>query len=351
MKEMLDNFFRWLKDVTYLKDLIIRAIVLTPLGIAAFFLWFISIPLLLWYVYAKFGNNRIAGCKCQKCTKLNDCNDKFCIYCGHGMNVPYGTSHQQYRPQPLNQKKKCQNCGFENEADAKFCIKCGKTSFVDEAVYYEDETIAGYLVTLLAYIAKGDDVISSSEAAFISIILNDLSLGDNNTREVLKEIFKRAKDKTNRDHKNISNKLYQEVTREIDTISARNEFLMLSATFFMALVYIDENLNVKQNVIVTEILKNLHFTDAQIKDLHAEFQETKHTDPNIPNDKDYASLNCIASDSDEKIKRSYRELAKQYHPDTLQAQKLPEAIMLLATEKFKEINSAYEKIKKYRGIK
>jgi DnaJ like chaperone protein len=355
MKNILDNFFRWLKDVTYLKDLIIRAIVLAPLGIAVFFLWFISIPILLWYIYAKFGNNRIAGCRCTKCNKLNDCNDKFCIQCGASLAITNSQSYSQtkaqhHRPEP-SKKKKCTHCGLENEPDAKFCISCGKSSFTTETINREDETIAGYIVALLAHIAKGDDVVSNNEAALISQFLNEMSMGDDHVRSVLKDIFNRAKDKTVRDYQLISQKLYKEILTEMDSMSERNEFLLMIAMYFMALVYVDGRLNNKQNIIVTEILKNLRFTDARIREVHEQFQETQHADPKTVSDKDYDTLNCKPSDSDDVIKKAYRDLAKQYHPDTLQGKNLPEAIMLLATEKFKEINAAYEKIKKLRGIR
>lgn len=350
MQQTLDNFFRWLVNIHYFKDLIIRAIVVGPLGIIAIMIWFISVPIFGWYIYTKYGNTRIAGCRCPKCNKLNDCNDKFCIYCGHDMRIPY-QQYQQSRTQQSTQKKTCQKCSYDNDKDSRFCVQCGNNTFIDNTIYHEDHTIAGYVITLLAYIAKGDDVISSNEAVLISKILDQMSLGDKVIRDVLKNIFNRTKDAPSRDHKNISDKLFQTITQEISIPSERYEFLSMIALQFMALVYIDGGLNAKQNIIVTDILKNLHFTDAQIKEIHHEFQETKHSNPNVPTDKEYAVLNCIESDSDDKIKRSYRELAKQYHPDTLHGKELPEAIMLMATEKFKEINSAYEKIKKYRGIK
>lgn len=293
--------------------------------------------------------------KCPKCGKMNKKDDKFCIQCGTPLTTSSSQSHyksetQYSKPQPSN-KKKCSNCDLENEQDAKFCIKCGKSSFTSEASYYEDETIAGYIVSLLAYIAKGDNVISNDEAALISKVLDELSLGDYKVRNTLKDIFNRAKDKSVRDHQAISQKLYKEILAEMDTMSQRNDFLMMIAMYFMALVYVDGKLNRQQNTIVTEILKNLRFTDIRIKEVHDQFQETQHSDPKTATDKDYATLNCKPSDNDDTIKKAYRDLAKQYHPDTLQGKNLPEAIMILATEKFKEINAAYEKIKKLRGMK
>lgn len=353
MKDSLDNFFRWLKDVTYLKDLIIRLIVIAPILIGAFFLWFISVPLLIWYLYVKFGNQRISGCKCPRCGKLNACNDKFCIYCGSSMVTNYNSNSSSAKPkqEPRSSTKTCTKCGYENEPDAKFCIKCGSNQFIDSTVYAEDQTIAGYIITLLAYIAKGDDVISQSEAALISNILDDLSMNDNNLRAILKDIFNRAKDKPVRDHQAVSQNLYKAILSEMDSISERQDFMVYIAMFFMALVYVEGKLNAKQNVIVTEVLQALRFTEPMIRGLHEQFQETQHADPNVPNEKDYEVLGCKTTDTDEQVKRAYREMAKKYHPDTLGGKDIPEAVMILATEKFKEINAAYEKIKKHRGIR
>lgn len=292
--------------------------------------------------------------KCPKCEKMNKKDDKFCIQCGTSLVSISSTARTQSESQqakPRETKKICSNCKYENEKDVKFCIKCGKSSFTTEAIYKEDETVAGYIVSLLAYIAKGDDVISNNEASLIGKVLDELSLGDTHIRNMLKEIFNRVKDKSVRDHQAISQKLYKEILAEMDTMSERNDFLTMIAMYFMALVYVDGRLNQKQNIIVTDILKNLRFTDARIRDIHEEFQEIKDTDSKTATDKDYATLNCKPSDSDETIKKSYRDLAKQYHPDTLHGKNLPEAIMILATEKFKEINAAYEKIKKLRGMK
>lgn len=349
MKNIIDNFFRWLTNVTYIKDLFIRLIVVAPLIIGALFLWFVSVPLLLWYLYVKFGNQRLHGCRCPKCNKLNDCNDKFCIFCGSSMITNF--NQNQKAKQWHSTKKTCSKCNYENESDSKFCIKCGSAQFIDNTVYAEDQTIGGYIIILLAFIAKGDDVISKGEAALISTILDDISLGNANLKAIFKDIFLRAKDNTIRDHTSISKKLHKEILAEMNTMSERLQFITMIAMYFMALVYIDGSLNSKQNTIVTEILKILGFTDSMIRELHEHFKEEQDSDPNMLYEKDYEALGCKSTDSDETIKKAYREMAKKYHPDSLSGKDVPEAVLLLATEKFKEINAAYEKIKKKRGIK
>lgn len=60
-------------------------------------------------------------------------------------------------------------------------------------------------------------------------------------------------------------------------------------------------------------------------------------------------LGLETSASIDEIKRAYRELVKKYHPDVLTDQ--TEIVKKQSKEKFLEINDAYEKIKKMRGIK
>ena len=61
----------------------------------------------------------------------------------------------------------------------------------------------------------------------------------------------------------------------------------------------------------------------------------------------YSKLGCSPEVSDEELQGKYRELCRQYHPDRV-ASLAPE-IAELATEKFQEIQVAYEFIKGHRG--
>ena len=64
----------------------------------------------------------------------------------------------------------------------------------------------------------------------------------------------------------------------------------------------------------------------------------------------YSVLGCSASDSDETIKAKYKKLIKEYHPDVIASKGLPEEFMKFATEKFDQIQKAYEAIKKVRNL-
>jgi DnaJ like chaperone protein len=61
-------------------------------------------------------------------------------------------------------------------------------------------------------------------------------------------------------------------------------------------------------------------------------------------------LNCDENSSNEEIKKQYRKLAIEYHPDKIESKGLPEEFVKFATDKFKEIQEAYDAVKKERGF-
>lgn len=65
----------------------------------------------------------------------------------------------------------------------------------------------------------------------------------------------------------------------------------------------------------------------------------------------YALLGISPNDSDDVVKKAYRRLLNQHHPDKLVAKGLPEEMMKLAAQKTHEIKTAYEQVKEARGIR
>lgn len=64
----------------------------------------------------------------------------------------------------------------------------------------------------------------------------------------------------------------------------------------------------------------------------------------------YAMINVAPDTSDAEVKRAYRRLMSQHHPDKLVSKGLPEEMMKLAAQKTDEIRKAYERIKEARGM-
>jgi DnaJ like chaperone protein len=65
----------------------------------------------------------------------------------------------------------------------------------------------------------------------------------------------------------------------------------------------------------------------------------------------YAQLGLKQSASDTEVKKAYRKLVSQYHPDKLVSRGLPEEMMEAAKIRVREINTAYDQIKQARGFK
>ncbi len=62
----------------------------------------------------------------------------------------------------------------------------------------------------------------------------------------------------------------------------------------------------------------------------------------------YRALGVSASATDKEVKRAYRKLMSEHHPDKLIAQGLPDDMIALATEKTQAIQQAWELVEKHR---
>ena len=65
----------------------------------------------------------------------------------------------------------------------------------------------------------------------------------------------------------------------------------------------------------------------------------------------YIALGIESGVSDKDLKRAYRKLMSEHHPDKLIAKGVPEDMVRIATEKAQDIQVAYDMVKKSRGLK
>lgn len=84
---------------------------------------------------------------------------------------------------------------------------------------------------------------------------------------------------------------------------------------------------------------------------HRQSSSQQNTSPDSPSVLDaYALLGVSDRDSSKDIKRAYKRLMSQNHPDKLVAKGLPPEMMEVAKQKTQDIQSAYEIIKKHRDL-
>ncbi|MBW9147296.1 DnaJ domain-containing protein [Clostridium sp. CM027] len=75
--------------------------------------------------------------------------------------------------------------------------------------------------------------------------------------------------------------------------------------------------------------------------------DTIHTESiqNTDYNKYYDVLGCSYNASEDEISKKYKEMSMKFHPDKIMSKDLPEELVQLSTQKFIEIQEAYEKIK------
>ena len=63
----------------------------------------------------------------------------------------------------------------------------------------------------------------------------------------------------------------------------------------------------------------------------------------------YDTLGCKPDDDFETVKKAYRKLSREFHPDSIEGKGLGDEFVEYATRRMQEINEAYAKIKEARG--
>lgn len=203
----------------------------------------------------------------------------------------------------------------------------------------------GLFVALVAKVAKADGRIDELEAELIGNMFTDISKlfpDPAKTKEILKEIFKIEKQSIyNIDEKALA------LQRIIRRDPQKRQMMM---AFLVNLAYIDGHLSNTEEKMLLKIAAFLHFNTAQIENMLQQASQMHHNATSHSSIEDaYALLGASSSDSTAEIKKKYRVLVRQYHPDIVKAQGADDDYIEQSTEKVQEINAAYEMIKKIKG--
>jgi DnaJ like chaperone protein len=133
-------------------------------------------------------------------------------------------------------------------------------------------------------------------------------------------------------------------------------------TYLIVMALADGRIDDSEHRLLLEIAQQLRFSQTEFEQLlkmvlgQTQFgggsgrQTSQRSSASALSDA-YQALGVQASDTDQQIKRAYRKLMSQHHPDKLMGQGVPEDMIQVATEKAKEIQLAYDLIKQQRGIK
>lgn len=132
----------------------------------------------------------------------------------------------------------------------------------------------------------------------------------------------------------------------------RHSLLQVFLEIQIATAMADGSMHPAEQRIIYSIGEQLGFSRAEVEHL---FRMEHGARPGVPRaqpvSQAYETLGIERTVSDAEVKKAYRRLMNQHHPDKLIAKGLPEEMIRITTEKTRQIKQAYEQIKADRGMK
>ena len=202
----------------------------------------------------------------------------------------------------------------------------------------------GLFVSLVAKVAKADGRVHELEAQLIGMMFDDISKVFNEkekARAIMKEIFNEEKQKEN-DTKQIAQDLNKLLGR---SMLKRKQFI----AFLIQLAFIDDGISTQEEKVLREIMQELNIDSSVYDEIVNKFENMmKNKQQTMSPNKAYEILGVKESDDMDTIKKAYRKLIREFHPDIISSQNKDETYMEEATAKTQEINQAYQVIKDAR---
>jgi len=206
------------------------------------------------------------------------------------------------------------------------------------------ESELGLFVALVAKVAKADGRVDELEAHLIGIMFDDIAAifpDKDKTRAILKEIFNEEKERDD-DTKKIAQSLNKVLGR---SILKRRQYV----GFLIQLASVGEGISSQEERVLQEIVPELNITPQQYNEILRKFEDSLKNKPqSMSLSEAYKILGVNENDELNTIKKVYRKLVRQYHPDIIKSQDKDDEYMEEATAKTQEINQAYEVIKEDR---
>lgn len=208
--------------------------------------------------------------------------------------------------------------------------------------------------SLFAKIALSDKKVVTSEIDFIERFMQkDLKLASNQRVEAI-DIFRKAKN-TSRTVEQIVSDIKINFGHEPTLLANLFEVLVclaiadggISEEEDLVLKKTAEALSLKMQYELTKRRLNKYYFNNQAESQRKDTPKEQTIDPQDS----YSILGIARSANEDEIKRAYRNLALEHHPDRLAAKGFPKEFTEVATRRFQIIQAAYDKICLERGLR
>jgi DnaJ like chaperone protein len=226
-----------------------------------------------------------------------------------------------------------------------------KDEFKTQAIFFH------CLFSVMGHVAKADGKVSDVEIRMASTLMDQMNL-EGDIRKEAQQAF--------RDGKAADFALKQTVQEFKESCHGRRDIVQVYLEILIQAAYVDGKLDKAEQTILETVSQYLGFSQHDLLYLMSAFEAEmrfrqggggqKHT-----NGKKYTSqqslddaykiLGVKISDDGKSIKKAYRKLMSEHHPDKLVSKGLPKQALEIAKNKTQDIQSAYEMIKEKRGFK
>ena len=208
------------------------------------------------------------------------------------------------------------------------------------------------LFSVMGHLAKADGRVTEHEIDMAKSIMQQMSLGEQQ-RKMAIELFNKGK-QADFPLDSALQQFRRNVHGQRNLIRMFMEILLHSA-------YADGAVHPKEAQLLKHIAAVLGISAFELAQLEGMVQAQRsfhqgrgsHYEKAAPRadllQEAYQALGITETASDAEVKKAYRRLMNQHHPDKLVARGLPEEMVKIATEKTQEIKAAYETIMKSRN--
>lgn len=197
---------------------------------------------------------------------------------------------------------------------------------------------------LMGKLAKADGHISQDEIAHVEQFIKKLGMSAEH-REQSIAIFKRGA---------APDFEYEPNLRQFMAVCGHTHSLkQMLLIYLIVMALSDGRVDPAEERLLIDIARHLGYDQAAFKRMldmvlnQSHFAGGQATSATALDDA-YKALGVGKESSDQEVKRAYRKLMSQYHPDKLMGQGVPEDMIAVATEQAQEVQVAYDLITKSR---
>jgi len=205
--------------------------------------------------------------------------------------------------------------------------------------------------SVMGHLAKADGRVSKDEIEMAERVMLQMQL-DEAQRKVAINLFSEGKR---------SNFIIDDVLRQFrKEAHRRTNLIQMFLEIQVYAAFADGLLHDKEEELLQHIFRMLGFSRFDYErivgrvqaEMHLGSRQQRATTSSAISDHDaYAILGVSRDASDKDVKKAYRRLMNQHHPDKLVAKGMPEEMIKIATEKTHKIRAAYDQIKERRGMR